>query len=109
MSKLISNTEFLKLPLFKKGKVRDIYDFGSSLLIIATDRISAFDVVFPNLIPNKGRVLNSISEFWFNYTEDIIGNHMITTNIDEFPEGLSRFSEELQEEDACRKSRNGSG
>ena len=96
MSKLISNTEFLKLPLFKKGKVRDIYDFGSSLLIIATDRISAFDVVFPNLIPNKGRVLNSISEFWFNYTEDIIGNHMITTNIDEFPEGLSRFSEELQ-------------
>jgi len=92
---LISSTEFLDLPLFKKGKVRDIYDFGDKLLIIATDRISAFDVVFSNLIPNKGKVLNSLSEFWFNYTKGIIGNHMITADIDEFPEELSRFGKEL--------------
>lgn len=96
MSKLIGSTEFLKLPLFKKGKVRDIYDFGDQLLIIATDRISAFDVVFSNLIPNKGKVLNSISEFWFNYTKSIIGNHMITTDTDKFPKELSGFEEELQ-------------
>jgi len=78
-----------------KGKVRDVYEFGDKLLIIATDRISAFDVVFPNLIPNKGKVLNGISEFWFNYTRDIIGNHMITTNVDEFPEEVAGFKEEL--------------
>lgn len=95
MNKLINNTDFLNLPLFKKGKVRDVYDFGDRLLIIATDRISAFDVVFPSLIPNKGKVLNSISEFWFNYTKDVIRNHMITTNVDEFPGELSRFRDEL--------------
>ncbi len=95
MGKLIGSTDFLKLPLLKKGKVRDIYDFGDSLLIIATDRISAFDVVFPSLIPGKGRVLNSISEFWFNYTRDIIGNHMITANPDEFPGELLEYGDEI--------------
>jgi len=92
---LINDTDFIEMPLFVKGKVRNVYDLGDKLLIVVTDRISAFDVVFPNLIPNKGRVLNSISEFWFNYTKDIIGNHMITTNVDEYPNGLSKFKEEL--------------
>lgn len=93
---LINNTDFIDLPLFVKGKVRNVYDLGDKLLIVVTDRISAFDVVFPNLIPNKGKVLNSISEFWFNYTSDIIGNHMITTDVSQYPSGLSKYSEELQ-------------
>ncbi|HHW47380.1 MAG TPA: phosphoribosylaminoimidazolesuccinocarboxamide synthase [Clostridiaceae bacterium] len=96
MAKLINDTDFIKLPLFIKGKVRNVYDLGDKLLIVVTDRISAFDVVFPNLIPNKGKVLNSISEFWFNYTKDIVDNHMITTDVSQYPEGLSQFREELQ-------------
>jgi len=93
---LINDTGFIKLPLFIKGKVRNVYDLGDKLLMVVTDRISAFDVIFPDLIPNKGCVLNSISEFWFNYTGDIIGNHMITTDVDKYPEGLSQFKKELQ-------------
>ena len=96
MAKLINDTDFINLPLFVRGKVRNVYSLEDGLLMIATDRISAFDVVFPNLIPNKGRVLNSISEFWFNFTSDIIKNHMITTDIEKFPGGLSQFKEELQ-------------
>jgi len=93
---LINNTDFIDKPLYVKGKVRNVYDLGDKLLIVVTDRISAFDVVFPNLIPNKGRVLNSISEFWFNYTSNIIGNHMITTDVSLYPDGLSKFKEELE-------------
>jgi phosphoribosylaminoimidazole-succinocarboxamide synthase len=93
---LINDTDFIKKPLFIKGKVRNVYDLGDKLLIIVTDRISAFDVVFPDLIPNKGRVLNSISEFWFDYTEDVIDNHVITTDVSQYPEGFSQFKEELQ-------------
>ena len=93
---LINDTDFIKQPLFVKGKVRNVYDLGDKLLIVVTDRISAFDVVFTDLIPNKGKVLNSISEFCFNYTDDIIGNHMITTDVSLYPDGLSAFREELQ-------------
>ncbi len=93
---LINDTSFIELPVFIKGKVRNVYDLGDKLLIVVTDRISAFDVVFPNLIPNKGRVLNSISEFWFEYTSDVVGNHVITTDVSLYPGGLSSFKEELQ-------------
>ena len=93
---LINDTNFIDKPLFVKGKVRNVYDLGDKLLIIVTDRISAFDVVFTNLIPNKGKVLNSISEFWFDYTSDIVGNHMITTDVSKYPDGLSKYREELQ-------------
>ncbi len=93
---LINDTNFIDKSLFIKGKVRNVYDLGDKLLIVVTDRISAFDVVFPNLIPNKGKVLNSISEFWFGFTSDIIGNHMITTDVSKYPDGLSKFTEELQ-------------
>lgn len=93
---LINDTNFIDKPLFVKGKVRNVYDLGDKLLIVVTDRISAFDVVFSNLIPNKGKVLNSISEFWFNYTSGIVGNHMITTDVSKYPDGLSKFKEELQ-------------
>ncbi len=93
---LLNNTDFIKLPLFVKGKVRNVYDLGDQLLIVVTDRISAFDVVFDELIPNKGTVLNSISAFWFDFTKDIIGNHVITTDVDKYPKELSAFKEELQ-------------
>lgn len=92
---VINNTDFIQLPLFIKGKVRNVYDLGDKLLIIVTDRISAFDVVFSDLIPNKGKVLNSISEFWFDYTKDVMGNHVVTTDVSQYPQGLSKFKEEL--------------
>ncbi len=93
---LLGNTDFIRLPLFVKGKVRDVYDLGDKLLMVATDRISAFDVVFSELIPNKGRVLNSISEFWFNYTSDIIGNHMITTDVSKYPGEVAGYADMLR-------------
>lgn len=96
MAVLVNDTSFIKRPLFIKGKVRNVYDLGEQLLIIVTDRISAFDVVFPNLIPNKGKVLNKISEFWFDYTRDIVDNHMITTDVSQYPDDLKQFGAELE-------------
>jgi len=94
---LLRNTDFINLPVFVKGKVRDVYEVGEDmLLMVVTDRISAFDVVFDDLIPNKGKVLNGISEFWFDFCKDIIGNHVVTTDVSEYPLGLSKFKEELQ-------------
>lgn len=94
---LLRNTDFIDLPVFVKGKVRDVYEVGPDmLLMVVTDRISAFDVVFDDLIPNKGKVLNGISEFWFDFCRDIIGNHVVTTDVSEYPMGLSKYKEELQ-------------
>ena len=73
------------LPLFKRGKVRDIYDFDDKLLLVASDRISAFDVILPTPIPGKGKILTALSEYWFRVLKDIVPNHLITTNVDEFP------------------------
>ncbi len=84
---LETNLEGLKPP--KRGKVRDIYDLGDSLLIVATDRISAFDVVLPNAVPEKGRVLTQISKFWFSQTEKIVRNHLISTAVQDFPSPCS--------------------
>jgi phosphoribosylaminoimidazole-succinocarboxamide synthase len=72
------------LTLFNRGKVRDIYDLGDKLLLVASDRISAFDVILPTLIPGKGKILTALSEFWFGIVKDIVPNHLITTNVDEF-------------------------
>ena len=80
---LETNLAGLKPP--KRGKVRDIYDLGDTLLIVATDRISAFDVVLPNAVPEKGRVLTQISKFWFSQTETIVKNHLISTDVKDFP------------------------
>lgn len=95
MSMLLNDTSFIDLPLFIRGKVRDVYDLGDSLLIVVTDRISAFDVVFDELIPDKGAVLNSIAAFWFDYTKDLIPNHVISTNPADYPAGLSAWTKEL--------------
>ena len=92
--------EISQLPLVqqsRQGKVRDIYDLGETLLIVSTDRISAFDVVFPTLIPDKGKILNAISVYFFNATKDIVPNHFITADISEYPVELQRFGEYLEE------------
>ena len=93
---LIKDTSFIDKPVLAQGKVRSIYDTGDSLLMIVTDRISAFDVIFDELIPDKGRVLSSISAFWFDFTKDIIPNHVITTDVSKYPEGFSQYKDELE-------------
>jgi phosphoribosylaminoimidazole-succinocarboxamide synthase len=79
----LMKVEIEGLKLFKRGKVRDVYDLGEALLFVASDRISAFDVVMPNGIPDKGKVLTQISVFWFEYTKELIDNHIIATDIDD--------------------------
>lgn len=91
---LETNLDGLKSP--KRGKVRDIYDLGDSLLIIATDRISAFDVVLPNAIPDKGKVLTQISKYWFTKTSDIIKNHLISTDVSDFPDMCRKHASILE-------------
>lgn len=90
------DTDYIQLPVFISGKVRNVYDLGDSFLMVVTDRISAFDVVFDELIPDKGKVLSSISAFWFDFTKDIIPNHVITTDPAKYPMGLSAYAEELK-------------
>lgn len=90
--------ELIKLDIIKDskhGKVRDIYDLGDTLLLVTTDRISAFDVVFPNLIPDKGKILNGISVHFFKSTKDIIPNHFLTDQVDEYPAELMPFKDYL--------------
>ena len=84
------------LRLFNKGKVRDIYDLGDNLLLVATDRISAFDVILPTSIPGKGKILTALSEFWFGITEDIIPNHFVTARFDQFPAACLPHREKLE-------------
>ncbi len=95
-SNTVNVTEFKSLTLRTRGKVRDIYDFGDRLMIITTDRISAFDVVMPSLIPDKGRVLNQISRFWFNKTSSIVPNHLISTDLRDFPDECKPYREKLE-------------
>jgi phosphoribosylaminoimidazole-succinocarboxamide synthase len=95
MSIPLRDANFIDLPLLYRGKVRDVFDLGDSLLIVVSDRISAFDVVFQELIPDKGIVLNSISAFWFNLTRDIVPNHVISTDPADYPKGLARYGDRL--------------
>jgi phosphoribosylaminoimidazole-succinocarboxamide synthase len=82
--------------LWRRGKVRDVYDLGDRLLIVATDRISAFDVILPTGIPDKGRVLTQISLFWFRLLEDVIPNHVVTSEVDEYDPELRRHRDQLE-------------
>jgi len=93
---IIIETNFSALKFLKRGKVRDIYDVGDYLLFVATDRLSAFDVVMPQGIPWKGNVLTQISAFWFDQMKDIIPNHVVSTNVDEFPSQCAPYKEQLQ-------------
>lgn len=92
----ISEINIPELTLFKRGKVRDVYELEDKLLIIATDRISAFDYVLPSLIPDKGKILTQLSKFWFDFTSLICTNHVISTEVDEFPSFLHKHREELE-------------
>jgi phosphoribosylaminoimidazole-succinocarboxamide synthase len=96
MEASVYETNLEGVRLRNRGKVRDIYELGDMLLIVATDRISAFDVVMPNPIPDKGRILTQISKFWFKKTEPIIANHIISTEIPEYPEALKPYAHILE-------------
>lgn len=85
---VVYETDLKGVKLLRRGKVRDVYDLGSELLIIATDRISAFDVIMSQPVPNKGKILSQISKFWFDKTAHIIPNHLISTNPDDYPDIL---------------------
>jgi phosphoribosylaminoimidazole-succinocarboxamide synthase len=97
MSEIVLQTELTDITLIKRGKVRDIYDIDEHLLIIATDRVSAFDVVLPDGIPGKGRVLTQISLYWFQQMEDIIQNHIVASDIEDFPEKLKKYADVLKD------------
>ena len=90
-------TEFEDLELYARGKVRDLYSVGDNLLLVATDRISAFDHVLPTGIPGKGRVLTQISLFWFDFLSDIVTNHLVTADVEKYPPSLRHYKEELRD------------
>ncbi len=91
----IRETDLTGLNLKARGKVRDIYDLGETLLIVASDRISAYDVVMSEPVPDKGRILTQISSYWFKNTEDIVENHLISTDVKAFPAPCKPHSELL--------------
>jgi len=92
----VSQTDFKDLKLLKRGKVRDIYDLGENLLMVATDRISAFDVVMPDPIPDKGIILTQISLYWFEIMKSIIENHVISADVAEFPAICQPYADTLR-------------
>lgn len=92
----VITTSLQGFKLSAQGKVRDIYDLGEHLLIIATDRISAFDVVLPDPIPFKGKVLNQISRFWFEKMGGVVHHHLVSTEVGDFPKGLHKYREILE-------------
>jgi phosphoribosylaminoimidazole-succinocarboxamide synthase len=95
MEQAVIKTEIKEFPLYARGKVRDVYDLDDKLLIVSTDRISAFDVILPNGLTGKGKVLTHMSLFWFDYLKDVIDSHLITANIDEMPPVLNKYKDIL--------------
>ena len=94
-NQIITKTDFKDLKLKHRGKVRDVYDLGDSLLIVATDRISAFDIVFNEGVTDKGKILTKISKFWFDKTNHIIENHILTFDVKEYPTVCRKYEAEL--------------
>ncbi len=92
----IMKTDLPGVKLHSRGKVRDIYDAGEHYLIVATDRLSAFDVVLPTPIPGKGKVLNQMSAFWFDRFKEFVPNHVVSTNAGDYPEGIRKFRDQLE-------------
>ncbi len=93
---VVKETTLQGIKLFSRGKVRDIYDLGDHLLMISSDRISAFDFVLPSAIPDKGRVLTGLSAHWFGKLADIVPNHLVTADVDSFPEALRPHADSLR-------------
>jgi phosphoribosylaminoimidazole-succinocarboxamide synthase len=96
MNRPISETDFAELKLLKRGKVRDVYDLGEHLLMVATDRISAFDVVMPDPVPDKGIILTQISLFWFDIMQSLIQNHVVVKDVKQYPEICHPYADVLQ-------------
>jgi phosphoribosylaminoimidazole-succinocarboxamide synthase len=96
MTEIILKPDFPKLKLVASGKVREIFEAGENLLFVSSDRLSAFDVIMNQGIPYKGSVLNLISAFWFNYVKDIIPNHFITMDVDEYPPEMENYKNQLK-------------
>jgi phosphoribosylaminoimidazole-succinocarboxamide synthase len=97
MEKALQETSLFDVGIPRRGKVRDIYDLGDTLLIVASDRLSAFDVVLPTGIPDKGKVLTRLSIFWFHQMESIVGNHVVEVDVDKYPESLIKYREVLRD------------
>jgi phosphoribosylaminoimidazole-succinocarboxamide synthase len=97
MEKTLGETNLKELGVPKRGKVRDVYDLGDKLLIIASDRLSAFDVVLPTEIPDKGKVLTKLSVYWFKQVEDIVKNHILEVNVDNYPDALRKYADVLRD------------
>ena len=97
MGQAIYQTDFSDLQLLRQGKVRDLYDLGDQLLMVATDRISAFDVIMPNPVPDKGKILTRISLFWFDIMRSIINNHIIASNVDNYPAACMPYADSLRD------------
>lgn len=96
MNNVLLKTEMPDITFLRKGKVRDIYEVGDYLLLIASDRISAFDVVLPNGIPGKGRLLTQISLYWFSQMQDIIKNHIVATEVKDYPSVCHKYADQLE-------------
>ncbi len=96
MSTIVMQSDLPDLELVNRGKVRDIYDLGEHLLIVTSDRISAFDVIMNEGIPDKGLVLTRISEFWFEQMQDILPNHIVATDVAEFPSATHKYRQQLE-------------
>ncbi len=93
---ILLQSDIREYSAFIKGKVRDVYDLGEKLLIVATDRISAFDSILPTGIPDKGKILTQLSVFWFGLTEDIVPNHLISASTEDYPEPLRAYVDQLK-------------
>src|SRR5450631_62021 len=97
LDSVLLQTDFPDLHLHASGKVRDVYSVGDQqLLFVATDRISAFDYILATGIPHKGRVLNQISMFWFDYLADIVPNHLVTADVDQYPAEIRKYADQLR-------------
>lgn len=96
MEQALMQTIIPEAKLLARGKVRDVYDLDDKLLIVATDRISAFDCVMPNGIPGKGKILTEMSLFWFDYVSDVVPNHLISADVDDYPEELKKYRDQLE-------------
>jgi phosphoribosylaminoimidazole-succinocarboxamide synthase len=92
----VQETNITELPVFARGKVRDVYDLGNNLLIVATDRLSAFDVVLPTPISGRGEILTQMSLFWFKMMDDIVGNHLVTAEVSQYPTKIQKYHDQLE-------------
>ncbi len=95
-ARALLKTDLGGLPLFRRGKVRDIYDLGEHLLLVATDRLSAFDVVLPEGIPDKGKILTALSVFWFEFLAGVVPNHLMIHQVEDFPQALLKYRDQLE-------------